>query len=428
MRYKLSRYNNIFKRKNGFYLWNTFSGALLKLDDMAIKYISEFNGIESDSSYFLTLKENGCIIEKNIDELGRVLLDEKTMTLENTPSTLYLTIAPGLGCNYKCEYCFENKRVSHKKMTLEVQDEICNYIKNVINNNKYIKKISITWFGGEPLIYIDIIHNLSKRVIDLCDNAGIKYYSGMITNGRYLTPATVEKLKECRLGHIQLSVDGMMDNYIKIKKAKPSDFIKTIENIKQAAEILPIAIRINIFDSIEDAIELTDYLLLDNNLDGKIKIYIAHTREYDKKLTTRQEQSSHALFLDNEFKYMSLFGKGGRYSKDSFEYREPRRRGTSCLSVCKSNLCIGPEGELYQCEHHYGIPQKHIGNITKGLYYNDAFSEYIKFKHYSKCLKCNFFPVCLGGCIDDFVNKRNMIHCDKYRSRLIDLIMYKYEH
>lgn len=141
MRYKLSRYNNIFKRKSGFYLWNTFSGALIKLDDMAIKYISEFNGIESDSSCFLTLKENGCIIENNIDELGRVLLDEKTMTLENTPSTLNLTIAPGLGCNYKCEYCFENKRVSHKKMTLEVQDEICNYIKNVINNNKYIKKL-----------------------------------------------------------------------------------------------------------------------------------------------------------------------------------------------------------------------------------------------------------------------------------------------
>lgn len=428
MKYKLSRYNVLFKRESGNFIWNTFSGALIKLEDAAISFMADFDGSASQSSYFNILKDNGCIIDANIDELGRVLLDEKIMTLENTPSTLYLTIAPGLGCNYSCEYCFENKRTSHKIMTVKVQNDICQYIESVINNNKYLKKISVTWFGGEPLLYVDIIYSLSKRIIALCDNAGIKYYSGMISNGRYLTPSNVEKLEECHMGHIQLSIDGMLENYIRLKKAKPSDFEKTINNIKNAADKLPLAIRINVYDSIEEAIKLTDYLLLENKLDGKIKVYIAHTREYDKHLTSKQEQLSHALFLDNELEYMRLFGKGGRYSKDSFEYRVPRRRGTSCLSVCKSNLCIGPEGELYQCEHHYGIPQKQIGQLTKGFFYNELFSDYLRFKHYAKCLSCKYFPVCLGGCIDDFVNKRNMIHCKKYCSRLVDLIMYKYEH
>lgn len=428
MKYKLSRYNVIFNRESGCYLWNTFSGALIKLDEGALAFIERFDGQECSSPYYINLKENGCLVEENIDELGKVLVDEKTMTLENNPSTLYFTIAPGLGCNYNCEYCFENHRTSHKKMSLDIQDSIIQHIQALIENNKNLKKISITWFGGEPLLYVDIIYSLSKRVISMCDSKGIGYYSGMISNGRYLTPQNVQKLKECRIGHLQVSIDGMEENYTKVKRAKIIDFKKTISNIVYAANYLPLAIRINVFNSIEEAERLTQFLLRDNNLDGKIKIYIAHTREYDKNLSTKREQELYALFLKNELKYINLFGQGGLYKKESFEYRIPKRRGTSCLSACKANLCIGPEGELYQCEHHYGLPNKQIGTLANGFLYNRNFTDYLTFKHYQKCLRCKFFPVCLGGCIDDFVNKRNMLYCKGYRLRLIDLLMYKYEH
>lgn len=36
---KLSSYNVIVERQNVKYLWNTFSGALIKLDDEGLDYI-----------------------------------------------------------------------------------------------------------------------------------------------------------------------------------------------------------------------------------------------------------------------------------------------------------------------------------------------------------------------------------------------------
>lgn len=427
--YNLSKYNVIFNRGNNMYLWNTFSGTLIGLTDEGLNYISNFNE-HSDiySDYFKLLYSNGCIVNMELDELGRVLYDEQVITFEQYPSRIYYTIAPGLGCNYNCKYCFENHRESFDKMTNEMQDAIINYIKNQVIKNKNLERISITWFGGEPLLYADIIDYMSSKLIEFCDSNGIQYYSGIISNGRFLTKENTKMLKKNRIGHVQISIDGLKDYYIIQKQATSFDFEQTISNIVDASNYLPIAVRINVGDSIDSAIALTEYLLKGRGLDGKIKIYIAHTRNYDNSYTASEEQSAHGKFLDMEAQYISLFGKGGIYSKKSFEYRIPRRRGASCLSSCCTNSCIGPKGEFYQCEHHYGIKQHIIGSIKDGFYNGENKRKYLQFNHHKKCLHCQFFPICLGGCIDDRVNNRKMINCNKYKKRLIDLIMYEIEH
>lgn len=428
MTYKLSQYNVLFTRNDVHYIWNTFSGALIKLDQEAQAYIAAFNGEKDDSSYFSTLYSNGCIVKTTLDELGKVLYDEKAITFNNYPNRLFFTIAPGLSCNYNCIYCFENKRSSFDRMTDETQEALVRYINRQIERNPKLERISITWFGGEPLLYTDIIYSLSLRIMECCRENGIDYYSGMITNGRYLTKENVQVLSQCKLGHIQVSIDGMADYYEKMKGASKQDFYAVVNNLIYACEYLPLAVRINTGADMAEAIRLTDYLLSDCGLDGKIKIYIAHTRDYDEQKSARIEQQQHKLFLENERQYMSMFGKQGKYKKTSFEYRVPKRRGTTCLSVCQSNACIGPNGEIYQCEHHFGIQDAIIGNIYEGKFYQDNNSKYLEFQHYKKCLSCSFFPVCLGGCLDDKVNSRNMIDCQNYRKRLIDLKMFALEH
>lgn len=425
--YKTSNYNIIFKRNNKTYLWNTISGALIILDKPALDFINSFDGNHTDSEYFNTLKKHGCIIDENINELGKILFDEKVIMMNMNPERLYFTIAPGLGCNYKCDYCFENNRTSFDKMSEEVQEKLIDYVSRTVSQNKNLRRISITWFGGEPLLYVDIIEKLSKAFIEICNNNDIKYYSGMITNGRYLTPDNISKLKKCHIGHMQISVDGMKEYYSKIKKADNKDFETTINNIINASNDFSIAIRININNSYEEALSITDYLLNSKNLDGKIKVYIAHTRDYCAHLSSSEEKILHGKFLDYENEYIKLFGKDGKYKKQSFEFRVPNRRGSSCLSVCQSNACIGPKGEIYQCEHHFGIPELIIGNIEEGRYYSDINQKYLSFQHKDECLECKFFPVCLGGCMDDAVNKRDMINCTKYTERLIDLKLYDFE-
>ncbi|MBP3801509.1 MAG: 4Fe-4S cluster-binding domain-containing protein [Clostridia bacterium] len=68
-----------------------------------------------------------------------------------------MVIFTTLGCNANCYYCYENNLRNNKyKMSKETADKI---ISLLIKNNK--KKISIGWFGGEPLYNEEIIDYIS---------------------------------------------------------------------------------------------------------------------------------------------------------------------------------------------------------------------------------------------------------------------------
>lgn len=420
--YKLSRYNVFFERNGNKYLWNTLSDALIKLDIDGIDYIGNFDGHNDRSNMFKVLKENGCIVDKRYNELGKVLYDEKSTMLNSSPLEVHYTIAPGLGCNYKCPYCFEKDRTSRKAMTKHMQDKTCDFIIRKAENNPDLKHIGITWFGGEPLMYIDAIQYISKKLITFCNEHNIIYTAGIVTNGRFLTPENAEVLKECKVGYVQMAVDGTKYNYAKAKGTEPEEFDKVVENIVASADIIPITVRINVEDTIDDAIRLTDYLLRTKELDGKIKIYIAHIRNYSDT-NMLKEQMSHEHFLNIEKEYIGFFTEGGIFSEESLAYSVPKRRCTTCLSVCDSNYCIGPEGEFYRCEHFFGNKEHVVGTIDAGRFYSDDEITYLKHIHPDKCEKCDLLPVCMGGCMNDNKAGNVALSCEHFKERMIDYLM-----
>lgn len=423
-KYKLSHYNVFFERKGNSYLWNTFSGALIKVNESGKAYIDSFNGCESDDNYFKILKNNGCIVHTRFDELGKVLIEEKTLMVNPAPERFHYTIAPTMSCNYNCNYCFEDGYMNRKKMSDDTQNLVCQYIFRQILRNKNLKQLTIRWFGGEPLLHMDAIQYISCQLDSLCREHDIKYDAGIVTNGRFLTRKNAILLRECKVEYVQLSVDGMSERYIKMKHATPRDFDATIENIVAASDILPITVRINVSDDIEDAIRLTHYLLGDYKLDGKIKIYVAQIRRYGDSSTTISGKKEHAQFLNLQQKYMKLFAENGNYKAESFARVIPRRRCTTCFSVCYTNPCIGPEGELYRCEHDFGKNERIVGTVEAGRFYSFPDREYFEFEHFSECKKCSFLPICLGGCMNNTKAGVLDIECEQFKERMIDMLMF----
>lgn len=425
--YKLSRYNVLFKRNEQSFLWNTLTGALIQVDQGGIDYLDKFSDSETDQEhpYFKVLLKNGCIVDAQYDELGKVLIDEKQTMLESYPYGMHYTIAPGLGCNYHCVYCFEKDRTSYKAMTEAVRDEVINFIIQQAEDNKNLGQLGITWFGGEPLLYLDTIADISKELIRYCDERKILYSAGIVTNGRYLTKEVAKALVQNKVSYVQLAIDGMATQYALSKGADENDFYQTVENLVSSAEIIPITVRINVQEEIDEAVRLTDYLLKDKHLDGKIKIYIAHIRNYDS-VNMKENQIRHKKFLENEKRYMALFGKNKPYSIESLAYIKPKRRCTTCLSVCGSNYCIGPEGEFYRCEHFFGNKDCIVGSVKEGRYYSKQEVNYIQFKHLNKCEACKLFPVCLGGCMNDAMNGETAIDCKTFTERMFDYILMDY--
>lgn len=426
MKYKKSRYNIVIDRPEGKFLWNTCSNAFIKLNDDGERWLEAFDGTKTADSYFEILLKNGCIVPDGLDETRKILYEEKATMLNTMPAAMHFTIAPGMGCNYNCPYCFEKGHGSGSVMSQETIHQTEAYIIKKMSANPNLKQLSIRWFGGEPLLYMNTIENMSHVLMDWCAANGVQYTAGIVTNGRYLTKENARKLKDLHVGYVQLSMDGMGKYYEEQKGAREGDFAAVVENLKSAADLLDITVRINVTDRLDEALALTEFLLKECDLDGKLKVYVAHVRDYEG-MTAEEERMSHAHFLELEGTYITLFGKDGPYSSKSLGFIQPKRRCTTCRTVCDTNFCIGPEGELYRCEHYFGQKEYSVGHVLSGRSYPETELGYLKYCHLPKCLDCSLFPVCLGGCMNDNTEGKPVLDCDAFLERQIDFLLRAYD-
>jgi len=417
MSFKLSQFNNVFKRHGEYFLWNTLSGAFLRIGDAGKMFVDSYDGSDmTGNDYFDVFRKNRAIVDSRFDELGQVLIEEKLAMLDPNPEMIQYTVAPGLSCNYNCVYCFEKHRNSFESMTEATLNDVCAFISKETLEDTNLKNLDIRWFGGEPLLYTDTIVKISRNLMSFCNTNGIRYSAGIITNGRFLDKATAKTLRECNVEYVQLAMDGTAEFYAKQKQTTTDDFYATVDNIVASSEILPITIRINVTDDFEEALRLTDYLLKEKLLDGKIKMNLAHVWDYDTK-DIEGKRLSHTRYLEFEKYYFSLFSPNGPYLPTSLDYMIPVRHRASCMPICNRNFCIGPEGELYRCDHRFGRPEYVVGTVSDGRFYSSDERHFLSSVRPQKCNYCGVLPICMGGCICDEV----AVSCDEHRDRLCDL-------
>ena len=56
------------------------------------------------------------------------------------------------------------------------------------------EKLTITFFGGEPLVNLPALYDLAERAQRWCRSAGVKLLIGIISNGLLLTEEVVDRL------------------------------------------------------------------------------------------------------------------------------------------------------------------------------------------------------------------------------------------
>ena len=244
---KISMYTFLFEIDSKFYAYNTLSNALIEIAEDTYKILLvnknrhtplQEKDLGCDELY-QTLIENHMITENDRDEF---LLYKSIILAGRSINILNLTIAPTMDCNYSCSYCFENCKRS-VYMTEEVISSIIKFLKN----NETTKNVHVTWFGGEPLMGINQIRSLYSQMIQLSDK---RYSFSMITNGFLMSLNIIEFLKEMKLRHIQITLDGLKENHNKVKYTSncADTFTRTIKNIDLLVSSAPdirVDIRVN---------------------------------------------------------------------------------------------------------------------------------------------------------------------------------------
>jgi len=75
----------------------------------------------------------------------------------------HLILYPTEECNFRCVYCYEDFEVGNMPDWLVKSVKI-----HLENKMKKIKKLDISWFGGEPLVAKKILFEIAEYAYNLC--------------------------------------------------------------------------------------------------------------------------------------------------------------------------------------------------------------------------------------------------------------------
>ncbi len=379
--YKYSQFNIIADQtEDKVLIYNTYTLNYRWIDNSELDDIQDKQSIDiGDVPVYLA--NEGFIVPNTLDEIQRLKDDAKAHA--EKADFMFLSIFTTLACNYRCVYCFEKDQLCQTEhMTKETADEIIAFIKRRYVDHKFTKPLKIKWFGGEPLLNMDIIRYISNALI--INN--IEFNARMYTNGRLLTKEIAEELKSLHVtDEVVIPLDGLAPTYAKLKNCTEDDFYKTIQNIKDVEDILKITIHINISEaSKSDILQLVKLIRNDYKIKSSFNtISIA-------------PQNTTIINSENNISYDEFHKIKDILLKDAVI---PLRRRYGCEARHPDYYVIDTKGDIYICEHLVGQKKYIVGNIKdQSSIINRNGTLWDNSRIIDDCKECPILPLCFGYC------------------------------
>lgn len=428
---KISRYNHFQPWRNGNYLaFNARSGAVAVMtaenyeayQNLAIK-LAQSNGLspltEAESKLLTQLEFGRFAYPDGREETELVKFQHHMERFDMT--SLGLVIAPTMACNMACEYCFESNKKG--KMSPAIQSAILDFIENKASS---LSRVDICWYGGEPLLALDVIEDMTAKLLEMKQRKDFMYTATMITNGYLLTPEVVDKLVELKVSAIQVTLDGpaRIHNRRRALKNGKDSFHKIVENIQYALTKLLISLRVNIDKVLDEpAIEELLLELKAAGLEQKLSMYFGQLEPATTVCSNIADNCYSSVdFSEVEIEYFRLLLQHG------FRIEKlPSPIAVFCLAQRVNAFVIDHEGYLYRCFNYAGDPERAMGNITAPIdYQHPNFTRLFDFDAFdsNKCQSCSILPLCLGGCPSQR-SDRNFTEdqlCQGWRHNLIPML------
>ncbi|MBO4915350.1 MAG: radical SAM protein [Oscillospiraceae bacterium] len=393
--WRVSRYNlfaPIPDSKN-VAIANLFRGTCGAYSPLELFLLGELNTLDAEHPILTRFRERGLIV--NFDE--RAALDA-IGRMGCSVGGAGLTICPTMGCNFDCPYCFENHKAG--KMTQKTQDDVVALAERMLDVSQK-KALSVTWFGGEPLLAPDVIEALSVRLTALCEAKGAEYSAGIITNGYLLTQENADLLARCKVTSAQITLDGVGEAHDRTRHLAGggSTFGRITDNLRQGKLDFRVTIRHNVHaENVGEIEALRAFVETLAAESGNNIIYYP------------------AVVSGNDASDDRGCGVGLLCSSDASEIsvrRDAKRfapgRGQYCMAHRLMSVGIDEKGNLQKCwedvdkpEHSFGTaerwdPKNPIATADRPdnlmRYINTALPNFDE-----ECDKCVWLPTCSGGC------------------------------
>lgn len=369
---KLSKYNYFtYNSKNELLLLNTCLGkdSLIKVPSSISKKIET---VLSGNEKIETLPSN---ILNQLTDYGYIVSEEynETDKLKNiyinyvSDSRLHLTIIPTEQCNFRCKYCYES--FPDNTMNYTVQKSIVKFLEK--NMYKY-SSLHVSWFGGEPLLAIETIEQLSKEFKRICGFYKKTYSATITTNGYLLDANMMKRLINCNVVYFQITIDGtkeIHDIQRPHKDSSCSTYDQIINNLMQIknkikSRMFRITIRSNFSKLYVDRID--NYLKIFYSLFGDDKRFMFFVRPVmdwgGDKIDDFKTNLIEEKFYDNIYEKIISSNCKLDFIYDEFLVNA----GGLCEAGKKNYYIINADGGIYKCTCFFQeYPEMKIGELLE---------------------------------------------------------------
>lgn len=398
---KLSRYN-IYDEEKFSYIANTLTGSLIQVTKEEMLSIKRGEFERFDKNELDVLKGTGILIDFALDEVQLLRNTYNFCNYTNQKTTV--TIVPSLKCNFECIYCYEKK--SSQFMNEKIQEQAVLFLQSLLMRN-HISELNVCWYGGEPLLYMDIIRKMSVKIIDFCNEKGIRYHASVLTNGYLINRKIVDVLKQCSIERVQITIDGMEETH-NIRR-KLIDGRGTYARVKNAVFLLAdnnvyVAVRVNL-----DKSNICQYQDV-HSIFSKHKNVVC----YPAIVTIEETQSlCQKELCYGHMEFEEFYGKVYENMQDYEEFGQIIQPGIcNCAAEHLYSYIIAPDGNLYKCLNDICDSNYAVGHVSGEISKAAPMAKYLGRDPFTEpeCKDCPYIPICCGGCVYEY-KKHNTHAC-----------------
>lgn len=397
-----SIYNILIPIKDSRILaFNAFTSAyaLWEIEDIKL-----FEEIKNGTHYLKDSKIKdfvyaGYAVSESIDEIANC--EENYKSGRFYPGNMTLTIAPTLKCNFACDYCFQGHEEDKHDMPQDVQDKIIEFLDT---RSKHVSHLHVAWYGGEPLLKVPIIEDMSKKIHTIVKREGIHFSAMIVTNGWHLGDKTAASLVKSGVSTVQVTLDGppeYHDSRRCLKGGQPT-FKRITDNLLEIVDKhkLFFSIRVNIDSRNREKIKELIDVLHEKGLSGRrnLGLYFAPI----EALTVGCH--SCASVTMGKAEYAKLEAELYRYalSKNLTGIPHPPQNYGACAACKPKGFVFIPNGDIHKCWDTVMQPEYKVGTVFEPMAIKDN-AEYKKWLDWSPyksdlCRNCKILPNCAGFC------------------------------
>lgn len=411
-KYKASNYNLSFIHEDKTIVYNSFTDNFIIIEHvlhelfLAATNENDLLGLKDiHEELFILFLNSGFIIPTTKDEYNEI---KKISYLHDFNDENYeLIINPTMNCNFKCWYCYET-HIKDSKINDVNKDKIIKHIKYVLLDKKNtIKNFSLSWFGGEPLLYFDsIIKNILEYVHPLMIDNNISFNSSFTTNGLLISQDILNICKKFGVNQFQITLDGHRErhNEVRFISKQRGSYDKIIENIKLCIiNNFLVIVRINISEeTITDLLKIIDdFKHINSEKKNNLSFSFHEVWQEEKNLTTD------ISIIVEKFRENGL--------KSSYKGEQMATITNSCYADKLNQATINYNGDVFKCTARDFKPSLREGYLDDDgkIIWNENFQKRMFDSRFSNtsCQSCKILPLCNGGCSQHRLENLGIDYC-----------------